>query len=126
MPSREVLERFIARVEENAHVEAIQEFHLPASTMQENLGEPRVGLERHVQSEKAMLAKVKSMQSRCIRPVFLEGDHVVIRWVFEIQWLDGNVTRLEELAYQHWVGDRISSEQFFYDPTQRTPRPPSA
>ncbi|MFI4926137.1 MAG: nuclear transport factor 2 family protein [Burkholderiales bacterium] len=122
MPSQEALERFIARVEENAHIEAIQEFHLPESSMQENQAEPRVGRERHMESEKQMLARVKSMHSQCVRPVFVAGDCVVIRWIFEIQWQDGGTTRLEELAYQHWTGDRIAKEQFFYDPAQRKPK----
>ena len=34
MPTPATLERFIARVESNAHVEAIEEFYTPDSTMQ--------------------------------------------------------------------------------------------
>ena len=59
MPSPETLERFIARVEQNAHLEAVEAF--------------------------------------------------------------GTVTRLEELAWQRWEGERIAQEQFFYDPAQRAP-----
>ena len=36
--------------------------------------------------------------SACIRPVFVNGDRVVIRRVFRFEWLDGTVTRIEELA----------------------------
>ncbi len=49
-------------------------------------------------------------------------DHVVIRWVFRFDWLDGTVTRMDELAYQRWEGDRIAEETFYYDPAQRVPR----
>ena len=41
MPSPETLERFIARVEQNAHAEACEEFYTADSTMQENQAEPR-------------------------------------------------------------------------------------
>ena len=36
MPTSETLERFIARVEQNAHVEAVEEFYTADASMQEN------------------------------------------------------------------------------------------
>src|SRR6516162_9846519 len=36
MPSRETLEPFIARVEQNAHAEALQEFYTDKASMREN------------------------------------------------------------------------------------------
>jgi hypothetical protein len=55
-------------------------------------------------------------RARCVGPVFVNGDHVVIRWHFKFEGLDGTVSELEELAYQHWRGERILAGQFFYDP----------
>ena len=121
MPSPETLERFIARVEQNAHVEALEEFYADNSSMRENQGEPRVGRERHVANERKVLARAKTVWSECVRPAFVNGNHVVIRWVFEFEWLDGTFTRMEELAYQRWEAERIVEEQFFYDPAQRVP-----
>jgi hypothetical protein len=69
-----------------------------------------------------LLAKAKALTSKCVRPVFVSGDHVVIRWVFEFVWLDGTHTRMEELACQRWDGERIAEETFFYDPTQLVPK----
>jgi hypothetical protein len=43
MPSPDTLERFIARVEQNAHAEAIEEFYTENASMQENQSAPRVG-----------------------------------------------------------------------------------
>jgi hypothetical protein len=122
MPTHETLERFIARVEENAHAEACEEFYAPNSSMQENQGIPRIGRDAHVANEKMVMARARTVSSRCIRPVLVNGDHVVIRWVFRFDWLDGTVTRMEELAYQRWDGDRIAEETFYYDPAQRVPR----
>ena len=124
MPTLETLERFIARVEQNAHAEAIEEFYAPDSTMRENQSEPRTGRDGHVANERKVLARAKSVYSECIRPVFVNGDRVVIRWIFRFEWLDGSVTQMEELAYQRWEGERIAEEQFFYDPAQRVPKRP--
>ncbi len=125
MPTPQTLERFIARVEQNAHAEAIAEFYTVDASMQENLSPPRVGRETLIDNERKTLAKAKSVQSTCVRPALVNGDIVVIRWIFEFEWLDGSTMRLEELAYQRWEGERIAQEQFFYDPSQFAPAKPS-
>jgi hypothetical protein len=125
MPTAETLERFIACVEANAHVEACQDFYDVDSTMQENQSPPRVGRDAHVAAERKLMARVKSLKSQCVRPVFMNGDRVVIRWIFEFEWLDGSVTRMDELSYQRWDGERIAEETFYYDPAQRTPQQPA-
>jgi len=125
MPSTETLERFIARVEQNAHVEAVEEFYTVDSTMQENTAPPRVGRDKHAENERKVMARAKSLTSLCVRPVFVNGDRVVIRWIFHFEWQDGSVTHMEELAYQRWEGERIAQETFFYDPAQRVPRKPA-
>ena len=118
MPAAETLERFIARVEQNAHAEAIEEFYAENASMQENMGAPRVGREALVARERKTLARARSVKSECVRPVFVNGDRVVIRWIFRFEWLDGTATRMEELACQRWEGERIVEEIFFYDPVQ--------
>ncbi len=120
MPTAETLSRFIALVESNAHVEAVEAFYTENASMQENQAVPRVGRDAHAANERRVLAKARSLTSTCIRPVFVSDDNVVIRWVFRFEWLDGTVTRMEELAYQRWDGERIAEETFFYDPAQLT------
>jgi ketosteroid isomerase-like protein len=124
MPTPATLNAFIARVEQNAHAEACEEFFTPDASMQENMAPPRVGRDRHVAAEQRVMARAKTVHSRCVPPVFVDGDHVVIRWVFRFEWQDGTVTQMEELAYQRWQGEQIAQEQFFYDPAQRVPQPP--
>lgn len=126
MPSNTTLERFVARVEQNAHVEAIQEFYTENASMQENNEPPRVGRDVLVAHEARALSMAASVRSQCVRPVFVNGDHVVIRWIFEFTGKDGSLRRIEELAWQRWEGERIAQEQFFYDPKQFAPRPPAA
>jgi hypothetical protein len=85
MPSPEALERFIARVEDNAHIEAIEEFYTLGASMRENHGARRVLRDNLVAQERQVLARARSVQSKCIRPVFVSGSLVVIRWVFDFQ-----------------------------------------
>lgn len=119
MPTPDTLARFIARVEANDHVEAIEEFYTEGAAMQENMGTPRTGRDTLMAREAKTMARATTVRSTCVRPVFQSGDHVVIRWIFEFTWKDGSAgSRLEELAYQRWEGERIAQEQFFYDPKQ--------
>jgi hypothetical protein len=118
MPSPEVLQRFIAKVESNAHVEAIEEFYAAHASMQENELPARIGRDALVTNERNVLSRARSVTSECVRPVFVNGDHVVIRWVFQFEDHDGTKTRMDELAYQLWEGDRIVAEKFYYDPRQ--------
>jgi hypothetical protein len=122
VPTTDTLERFIARVEQNAHAEAVEEFYTTGASMQENQSPPRVGRDKHVAAERNVMSRAKSVASQCVRPAFVNGDKVVIRWIFQFKWLDGTITRMEELAYQRWEGERIAEETFFYDPAQRVPK----
>ena len=118
MPSAATLEAFIAVVESGAHVKAIEDFYAENASMRENQAEPRRGRARLVAHESAALARTASVVSTCVRPVFVNGDHVVIRWVFDFTGKDGRSMRIEELAWQRWEGERIAEEEFFYDPAQ--------
>ncbi|EQA46408.1 hypothetical protein LEP1GSC050_0152 [Leptospira broomii serovar Hurstbridge str. 5399] len=122
MPTLETLERFIALVEQNRHDQAIEEFYTENSSMRENQSKPRVGRDLHVANERIVLARAESITSKCVRPVFVNGDKVVIRWIFDFEWKDQTMTHMEELAYQRWEGERIAEEIFFYDPAQRQPK----
>jgi hypothetical protein len=122
MPTLETLERFIARVESNEHADAIEEFYTANASMQESQSPSRVGRDALVANERRVLARAKSVKSTCVRPAFVNGDHVAIRWIFEFEWLDGKFTHMEEIACQRWDGELIAEETFFYDPAQRTPK----
>jgi len=125
MPSPDTLERFIATVEANLHVEAIERFYAERATMQENDAAPRAGRETLVANESAVMARALGVRSRCVRPVFVEGDRVVIRWQFHFDWPDGSTTDMDELAYQLWEGEKVVEERFYYDPAQLKRNPPA-
>jgi hypothetical protein len=108
----------VALVETNRTVEAMERFYAEHASMRENMGEPRCGKAALIAHEAAALASIRGMKATCVRPVFIEGDCVVIRWVFDIEDLTGQTLRFEELAYQRWDGELLAQEQFFYDPAQ--------
>lgn len=62
-----------------------------------------------------------SAQARCLAPPVVDGDTVVLPWVYVFPPLNGASPRFEELALQTWRGDKLASERFFYDPRQMRP-----
>ena len=119
MPTRERVQAFVAAVEAGRYVEAIRDFYTEDATMQENLGAIRAGRDALAAAEEAVLESVKSITTRPGSTFAIDGDRVIVRWVFDIEEAQGRRYALDELAYQTWRGDRIASERFYYDPGQR-------
>ena len=118
MPARARVQALIALVEQGKYVEAIEQFYALDASMQENNAAPRKGRDALVTHERHMMATFKSMRTLPVETYVVEGDHVVIRWVFEFTRPDGKVLRLDEVALQRWRGDEVVEERFFYDPGQ--------
>jgi ketosteroid isomerase-like protein len=115
VPTRARAEAFIAAVMSGDHVRAIEAFYHPYASMQENGLEPRRGRDVLAAHEAKALARLERMHTHPPRAVLVDGDRVVVHWVFDAVARDGTVRRLEELAIQRWEGDRIAEERFFYD-----------
>ena len=122
MPSRERDAALIARVEQGKFVEALQEFYAEDATMQENGNAPRVGLSKLVDHERGVMAAFKEIRTLPVKKWLVDGDHVIINWVFEFTRPDGTRFRMDELALQRWRGDRVAEERFYYDPAQLAAR----
>ena len=126
MPSRERVAALIERVEQGKYVEALQEFYAADATMQENGNPPRVGLKALVAHERGVMTAFKEIRALPVRSWLVDGDRVVIHWIFEFTRADGTRFRMDELAHQLWRGDRVAEERFYYDPAQLTaPNPTS-
>ena len=119
MPSRARLDEFIAVVESGDHAGAIERYYTEDATMQENAAAPRVGRDALVAHEKAALARMSEVHSKCVSSA-IEGERVAIHWNFVITEKSGKVRRFDEIAWQEWRGDRIFRERFFYDPATIT------
>ena len=121
MPTRDRVQAFVAMVEAGEYVEAIRRFYTDDATMQENLGEIRSGRDALAAQEEAVLQGVRSITTRPESTFAIDGDRVIVHWVFDIVQADGRKFTLDELAYQTWRGDKIAQERFYYDPAQRKP-----
>ena len=121
MPSRDRVEEFVRLVEAGEYVRAIEDFYQPNASMQENSAPPRKGRDNLVAHERKFLASLTSMRTLRVETLLIDGDRVVINWVFEMTGGDGKPRTLDEIALQLWQGDRIAKEQFYYDPAQMRP-----
>ena len=119
MPARETVDAFIALVEQAQYVEALEGYYTSDSTMTENQEPPRVGLAAHIASERAVMGAFKALKTHPVSRVLIDGDLVMINWVFEFTAENGQKMIMDEVALQRWDGDRIVAEQFYYDPAQR-------
>ena len=124
MPARERVLALVAMVEQGKFVEAIEEFYAEDATMQENNAAPRGGRDKLVEGERRTLATHQAARTLPGSSFLLDGDQVVIHWVFEFTRMDGTSFRMDELARQRWRGDRIVEERFYYDPAQLRPAKP--
>ncbi|MDW3098829.1 MAG: nuclear transport factor 2 family protein [Alphaproteobacteria bacterium] len=115
MPDKQRVERFIDAVVHGDHVEAIRDFYHEDATMQENLGEPRRGRDTLMAHEAKALSNMQKMETKPVSTFLVDGDNVAIRWTFIMTDKAGVSRQLEEVSLQRWDGDRIASEQFFYD-----------
>ena len=116
MPDRARVDAFIKTVEAGEYVRAIELFYADSATMRENLQPPRGPLSVLVKYERAALKQVESIKARPTERILIDGDRVVINWIFDIMGLDGVTRTMDELTIQRWQGDKIVEEQFYYDP----------
>jgi ketosteroid isomerase-like protein len=119
MPSQKTLDAFVALVLSGKHDEAIERFYISDATMQENVDPPRKGRDTLVAGERGIMAHFAEIRSELRKPIFVNGDHVVINWVFRFVAKDGKSFTHDELALQRWDGEKIAEERFYYDPAQR-------
>ena len=115
MPERARVDAFVAAVVSGDHVGAIRDFYTDDATMQENANEPRRGRETLMAHEARALERLNKMHTHPPVAVLVDGDLVVVRWIFDATDKTGVTRRLEELTFQRWQGDRIAEERFFYD-----------
>jgi len=120
MPSRAVVEDFIATIERGEFLQALPKFYAEDMTAQENNKPPRVGRAAQIANEEAALQRMRFNTIKAESFVH-DGDRVAINYVFEMTTVTGDRLRMDEIAYQVWRGDQIVSERYFYDPAQRQP-----
>jgi hypothetical protein len=111
----------IETVEASQFVEALRTSYADDAVAQENLGATTQGVAAIVARE-AVLAVHQSVRTRGYT-YLIEGDTVVIRWVFDFVDHSGRRSSLDELAHQLWQGSEIIQERFYYGPGQAASAP---
>jgi hypothetical protein len=120
MPSRTVVEDFIATIERGQFLEALPRFYAEDMIAQENNSPPRVGRAAQTANEEAALKRMRFDSIKAVS-YLVDGDRVAINYVFEMTTVNGDQLRMDEVAYQLWRGNQIVHERYFFDPAQRLP-----
>ena len=116
MPTRKRLDQFVEAVVGGRFVEALRDFYHVDAVTQENNDPERRGRETLIAIEEQVL-RAFTMRTQPPGRILLDGDEVAIQWTFDITDPRGVTRRMQEVALQHWRGDRIERERFFYDPS---------
>ncbi len=115
MSTRERALQLIEYVRQGRIPEAIQEFYTEDAVMQENRQPPTVGRAANLAREQAFAASIERFHEVRAVSVSVDGDQVLIEWIFDYTLRDGQRIRMEEVAQQTWRDGRIVRERFFYD-----------
>ena len=118
MPTKDTVARFTAQVLSGDHAGAIRDWYTEDASMQENQATPRRGRDTLIAQEQATLDRMARVETQLLADPLIEGDTVVIRWRFTFHPKSGPARSMEEVAWQTWQGDKIATEEFFYDPAQ--------
>ena len=114
MPTKNQVAQLVRLVEANRILEAIDEFYDDNVSMQDNLNLPVVGKDANRERERAFFGSITVHGNRALS-VAIDGDQVVIHWLFEFTGGDGKRYRLDQLSHQDWRDGRIVRERFYYD-----------
>ena len=114
MPTKNQVAQLVRLVEANRILEAIDEFYDDNVSMQDNLNLPVVGKDANRERERAFFGGITVHGNRALS-VAIDGDQVVIHWLFEFTGGDGKRYRLDQLSHQDWRDGRIVRERFYYD-----------
>ena len=115
MSTRERVQELVGYVQAGRIPEAIERFYADGATMQENRQPPTVGKAANLARERAFGDSVGRWHEVTARSIAVDGDQVLIEWVFEYTTREGQRIRMEEVAQQTWRDGRIVRERFFYD-----------
>ena len=115
MSTRERVQELVRYVQAGRIPEAIDEFYAETASMQENRGPATVGKAANIVRERAFADSVERWHEVSVRSVAVDGDQVLIEWVFDYTMRDGQRIRMEEIAQQRWRDGKIERERFFYD-----------
>ena len=114
MPTKNQVAKLVRLVEANRILDAIDEFYDDEVSMQDNLNPPVVGKDANRERERAFFGGITVHGNRALS-IAIDGEQVVIHWLFEFTGGDGKRYRMDQLSHQDWQDGRIVRERFYYD-----------
>jgi ketosteroid isomerase-like protein len=115
MSTRERVQELVRYVQAGRIPDAINEFYAENASMQENRQPPTEGKAANIAREQTFAESVERWHEVSARSVAVDGDQVLIEWVFDYTTREGQRIRMEEIAQQRWRDGKIEQERFFYD-----------
>lgn len=114
MPTRDQVTQLVRHVEANRVLDAIDQLYDEHVSMQDNLNPPVVGKAANRERERQFFGGITVHQHRALS-IVVDGDQVVIHWLFEFTGGDGKRYRMDQLSHQDWKDGRVVRERFYYD-----------
>jgi|GEM_PF-123953 len=107
-----------AMVGQGQMMEAFEKFYHNDIEMIEATGEVRKGKDFNREFELKFMEGIKEVHGSGVDGITAnEEDKITMSesWM-DVTFKDGNRIRMEEMAVQHWEGDQIIKERFYYNP----------
>jgi ketosteroid isomerase-like protein len=98
-------------------LEAFDKYYAKDVVMIEPTGEVRKGKEANRKYQADFMGTVKEVHGSGVKSLTSnekEGVTMVESWM-DITFKDGKRSMMEEVAVQHWQGDQIANERFYYN-----------
>jgi len=99
-------------------MEAFEKYYDEDVVMIEATGSVRKGKDKNREFEKQFFSMIKELHGG--GPVAITSDEengitMVETWI-DVTFKDGNRVKMEQVARQKWVGNKIVEERFYYNP----------
>ncbi len=97
-------------------LDAFEQFYHEDVTMQEPGKEPRVGKAANRQYEEQFVGMVADVHGGGVTALSTDEDNnvaMIESWM-DVTFKDGNRVKMEQVSVQHWDGDQVVRERFYY------------
>ncbi len=98
-------------------LEAFEKYYHNDVVMEEASGEVRKGKMVNLEFQKKFVEGVKEIHGFTVKSVTSNEAEAItmVESLFDATMLDGSRAKMEEVAVQHWQGDLIIHERFYYN-----------
>lgn len=95
-------------------LEAFEKFYADDVIMQENDNPPTVGKIANRQREEDFFSSLVDFRSAKVLDVASSDNTTMVKWQYDYTHKDWGVRNYRQISVQHWRGNQIAREEFFY------------